>query len=805
MLCRVSDRSLVRGPGQGTVCLRPACMRQAGRDRKTVSKMPDVSNQPLDGVDPPPDPPRGRLSEEDHWPADWFPPMPEHATERLSELLHRYRVSEARVPGTARAYLNRDHDPDSPYAFDAQILGVDTESMMSALDNIDPVTGEEELAQDVPTPELAPEYQVWIMPTPNRRGPGRAQPITRYPAWQGVWADVVARGWDALDGLPTTVDGFRAPRQSTGSNYTVDWWYLGWHEGTGHPMFAVRPRGSARHGFGEAEARTEIRGLITGRVIRGQCTRCWSEYPVAVSWPPREGHVAQANLVNYGHTNLCSSCATGMITCERTGCNVIGAPAELAQVVTTMDGTVSRLCAEHRTRSAVQCPHCQLFFASRMIMEPHNCMGVTTPWGECRLCHRISRRYDLREFADGMYPVCTGIDRRCSRNVRLCTVCGFYGLNMVDYDLGTACDNCQREHDIDQCEHCSRWFAAEEDHDCWSSGRCMCNQCRYGGRYNPIRSYSYKPRPRFKGNDKHGLFLGMELEIFMDRSRDVTDVARSTQEILGKVAYLKSDSSISHGFEMVTHPMSYEYAMSEFPWRVLDHLEGLGSFATDGSGIHIHASRAGFAGAAHEYRWMIFLHRNAQMCQIMAQRVSEQWASFGGDQRKIAKDIATKKVSDTRRYRAINQTNEHTIEVRIFKSSTDEQSVKSTIGLVHASIEYTRKIRSADVIKDAAWTWSAFAKWVASVPAYAPLWAEMQRLGCTEDNAPTATPFVASNDCGGDCAGGFECDGCRCDECSPCRERAACDCGGSDRCRGECGCWDCDGCCMAPEDEDETW
>jgi hypothetical protein len=42
MLCRVSDRSLVRGPGQGTVCLRPACMRQAGRDRKTVSKMPDV-------------------------------------------------------------------------------------------------------------------------------------------------------------------------------------------------------------------------------------------------------------------------------------------------------------------------------------------------------------------------------------------------------------------------------------------------------------------------------------------------------------------------------------------------------------------------------------------------------------------------------------------------------------------------------------------------------------------------------------------------------------------------------------------
>lgn len=36
------------------------------------------------------------------------------------------------------------------------------------------------------------------------------------------------------------------------------------------------------------------------------------------------------------------------------------------------------------------------------------------------------------------------------------------------------------------------------------------------------------------------------------------------------------DSSIGNGFEIVTHPMSYQWAMATFPWPMLTRLAGAG-------------------------------------------------------------------------------------------------------------------------------------------------------------------------------------------------------------------------------------
>lgn len=702
-----------------------------------------------------------------------------------------------------------DPPPDPPeFVFDTSVLQTSTERIRQYLQNysarpeartynprnvwleMEPLDSEVPAPVPAPEPEPGPEAdpavgRVWIMPTPNRRGPGRAVDINRHPRWRDRLADIRANGpGSALAGEPRSVEGYRCPRAFTGSSYHMHWWFLGWAD-NGLPMFAAQRR-PERVASNESEMRLMIRRLISDCEYRSECTVCWGTYPMSSTWPPAVGCCATVHMDGYGQTTMCQGCSQGMETCQHPTCTVVGRRNDMAQVVTTFDGTTVRVCGEHRSRSTVDCPHCHLLFSTPSLREPHNCVGSPQEWAACTVCLATSRRYEMYEFADGERPVCTS---RCARSVRRCTMCQFYGLGMVEYGEGYACVQCQSDHEIDQCEHCARWFADEDDHDCTSGGSCSCFSCR-SGQANPVRSYSYKPRPRFKGTDKHGLFLGMELEIFMDRSHSVTDVARSTQDLLGKVAYLKSDGSIGYGFELVTHPMSYDYAMNQFPWEVLSHLSDTGSFATEGSGIHVHASRAGFAGAAHEYRWMIFLHRNSRHCQVMARRVSEQWASFGGDQRKIAKDIATKKVSDTRRYRAINQTNAHTIEVRIFQSSTDEQTVKATIGLVHASIEYTRVIRSADVIKDEAWTWTRFAAWVSKRPEYAPLWAEMQRLGCTADDLSVAHVPVPTDDC--ECEGSGDCYGdCSCDECSPCRERATCVCDGDGSCGGQCGCSSC--------------
>ena len=141
--------------------------------------------------------------------------------------------------------------------------------------------------------------------------------------------------------------------------------------------------------------------------------------------------------------------------------------------------------------------------------------------------------------------------------------------------------------------------------------------------------------------------------------------------------------------------------------------------------------------------------------------------------------IATKKKNDTRRYRAINQTNTATIEIRIFKSSLSIQTVQATLGLVHASIEYTRTLRARDAIKDKGWTWSAFVAWVRKQGIYGPLVAEMERLDVLDD---TVTPGRVAADPESD----YESD---------------CDCGGNNDCNGNCSCDECDGACYEPDDD----
>jgi hypothetical protein len=187
---------------------------------------------------------------------------------------------------------------------------------------------------------------------------------------------------------------------------------------------------------------------------------------------------------------------------------------------------------------------------------------------------------------------------------------------------------------------------------------------------------------------------------------------------------------------------------------------------------------------------MIFLYRNQRQAQVIARRVSSSWASFSPDQRRMAKDIATKKKRDTERYRAINQLNAETVEVRIFQSSTDPQAVKATIGFVHASIEYARVIRARDVLHDDAWSWAAFAKWVKAQGVYGPLYAEMERLGITDgrDVVP------ALSDPQGGSHGSHDADdmgGCGCD---PDLAGCGCNCDGYSDCNGECQCGECTGC-----------
>ena len=207
------------------------------------------------------------------------------------------------------------------------------------------------------------------------------------------------------------------------------------------------------------------------------------------------------------------------------------------------------------------------------------------------------------------------------------------------------------------------------------------------------------------------------------------DCARIAQRHLGELGYLKTDSSLHSGFEIVTHPMSFSWAMSNFPWDMLTQLHEQGAVTSERTGLHVHVSRAGFASPGHLYRWMKFIYRNQDQVSIVARRTSQQWAAFTVEDRLAVKHYA-KGTRGLERHRAINTTNTDTLELRIFASSLRPADVQAALAFTVASIDYAQSLTAHQVIRAQGWQWPAFATWVAASPTYSLLASQLEDLGC---------------------------------------------------------------------------
>ncbi|MFE3001373.1 hypothetical protein ACFXG4_41105 [Nocardia sp. NPDC059246] len=307
----------------------------------------------------------------------------------------------------------------------------------------------------------------------------------------------------------------------------------------------------------------------------------------------------------------------------------------------------------------------------------------------------------------------------CSRDdYDRCDDCHYLAVELHDVHNGdSVCSDCVGSYH--ECGDCSHLISYDEDY---------CSDCRYGRHDDRIQYYSYKPDPVFHGDGD--LHLGLELEVKTRPStlRRCVDIAL---EHLGSLGYLKEDGSIgNNGFEMVTHPMSYPWAIMHFPWAMLPELDAGGAYIDADVGIHVHVSRSGFATPAHVYRWMKFVYRNEFQATQLARRTSTEWANFDSDARAEIVNYAKGDREGFGRYQAINVYPEHTYEVRIFASSLHPQQVQAALAFVAASVEYTRELTSADIARRRGWEWTAFVTWVRSHTAYSPLLAEMEALSC---------------------------------------------------------------------------
>lgn len=270
---------------------------------------------------------------------------------------------------------------------------------------------------------------------------------------------------------------------------------------------------------------------------------------------------------------------------------------------------------------------------------------------------------------------------------------------------GTVCRSCYA--DLYHCAECDSQYCADNgcdgDHD---------DEDGY------LHDYSYTPSLRFLSLDEDGdvksvsarlasisstPYLGLELEITCNpRLMRLIDEEED-------MAYCKSDSSINGGgMEIVTHPMTFEYFGSKFPWSRLRELKNEGARA-GGNGLHVHISRSAFVDDAHVLRWVMLAYRNEDALQGLARRRGSSWAKFtDGDSSSMVSKARGSRDGD--RYQAINATNDATLEMRVFASSLNPEKVRASLGYVAASWEYTKSLTAQDALSGAL-AWQSFFVW----------------------------------------------------------------------------------------------
>lgn len=332
----------------------------------------------------------------------------------------------------------------------------------------------------------------------------------------------------------------------------------------------------------------------------------------------------------------------------------------------------------------------------------------------CSHCELQTSLEDLVSRSDGDDICFACADSR----FYLCNCCDRYATTLFrtdgDRDI---CSSCEDEHGYHECRYCST-LVADED---------TCQRC---SDFDPsdsdlIHDYDYKPTPVFHGEGT--LHFGIELEVNTPGSR-LSECAELCVRDLDDLGYLKEDSSIFEGFEIVTHPMSFRWAMANFPWAMLGRLKSQGC-SGNGNGLHIHVSRAGFTDSSHVYRWMKLIYRNSGPVQRLARRRNSDYAEFGPYVRQTVKE-ACKGGRPGPRYAAVNTLNAETFELRMFASTLEPGQVQAALAFAAATIAYTRELGIHKIVHCRGWEWETFTDWVSLCPEYSALSQEWEALTC---------------------------------------------------------------------------
>ena len=153
--------------------------------------------------------------------------------------------------------------------------------------------------------------------------------------------------------------------------------------------------------------------------------------------------------------------------------------------------------------------------------------------------------------------------------------------------------------------------------------------------------------------------------------------------------YAKSDGSLSHGVEYVSHPGTLQFWREHnFGWI---RKKGFTSYDTDSCGLHIHVSRAPVS-CLTTYKLLNFFMKHPGYIHKISRRKKvnlERWAALDDSKGVVLKKAWGDKGTTTR-YMALNVEPPKTLEFRLFRGTTEPGSILRNVGWTAGLIYYAR-------------------------------------------------------------------------------------------------------------------
>ena len=302
----------------------------------------------------------------------------------------------------------------------------------------------------------------------------------------------------------------------------------------------------------------------------------------------------------------------------------------------------------------------------------------------------------------------------CRRNECGCCECCdelIYNSEAITDDGHFVCRSCY-ENEYLHCSCCGMLLHQDDSYS--YNDMDFCYDC-YSRKNHTIREYSYKPCPIFYGRGER--FLGVELEIDKggrdsDNAQEILDIANDSKE---QRLYIKTDSSLDDGMELVTHPMTLAYHLHQFKWEeILKTAVNMGykSHYTVSCGLHTHVNRDAFGDDEDEQeevisRILYFVeHHWLEMVKFSRRTESalNRWAARHGYDPN-PKELMDKAKSCYSRYYAVNLCNHSTIEFRLFRGTLKLNTLFATLQLVDKICEIAMRLDDEEL---QALSWSEF-------------------------------------------------------------------------------------------------